>query len=742
MSEQPLNQLRSNHDGQQQHRSHVSIASSKGETILISSAGDVVRSRCRNSPYPLQSNLGKAVPYKWTEDVAMLCCDAAGDGLQNGICSPWSMSQHEGNHRGGLRGGSPAEVASPLHHHQHHELTGGGAPMMHETTSPTLTSISKRTSPSLNRAQKAFRSPPLVTAGFDEDSIVPIQSFDYSQLYEGGNDMAPTLSDVRDDDWSRRNNKAGKENTPQFMHGVPTFCSYFSNVKIRAVSAHPLGAHVLLISHAGLLYSYGLNNYGQLGIGIKSDVRGVHQGYIMTPTIVTPLVENGGKTVACAAGVNHSLVVVETEQQRLVKSRSFEYARQQQQQCPSSSSSRPQCLTSRSQTDIETKPPGSESTVYHQMYGFGRNDFMKIGLVSPKLANQRSNSSGSSIRTSLDEMECVILPRRVALRCSVQRNHDCAHGIIAIEASSEHSAALVRKATGDVELYTWGNAMFGALGLPPVQGAAAQQQSYSPAMTVHIVPVPSFVASLSRRSNVDARSSSLLLDDVGEYPVKISLSRCCSFVSTSIGRCFSFGMSEEGMLGLGPGVTEVHQPTEIVMPDGAKDETIVSVSAGASHVVICTKSGNAFAWGAMCHAGLEVKQPLKSPHELRKTPSGKPSTFLKTDAPTIEWSPKRVEIPVERSDSNNNAAQSSSISQAFAGYDCSFFVAESGKVFSTGKNSGRLGRGELIADVVPPTSLFGGLHLFKQPPPDSLLQSSVAKSSGGTKRLLRRGTSS
>lgn len=730
------------------HRPLLPMASSRGETILISSAGDMLTSRCRNSPYPTEHVA--AVPYTWTEDVAILCCDASGDDLNTNICSPWGSNQPRRFRGGGLLGGAPAQVAPPLHHHDHHHygLRGGGSPLMYAaadaatTPSPThqqqhnivvpsspSMSNSKTSSPQpqppLNRAQKAFRSPPLVAAGFDEDSIVPIQSFDYSQMYEGGG-MAPQLSASGEEPESE------KENAPQFLHGIPTFCSYFSNVKIRNVSAHPLGAHVLLISQAGLLYSYGLNNHGQLGIGFISNVRGVHKGYVMKPTIVTPLVENGGKAVQCAAGVNHSLVVVETEQRRLVKSLSFDYARQRQ-------------LSQRSRSQqqqflLDT----TETIVHHQMYGFGRNDFTKIGLVSPKLANRGSGGDGGKLSSPYDEMESVVLPHRVALRCSVQRNFNesSLQGIFAIAASAEHSAALVRRPSGDVELYTWGNAMHGALGLPEpaaqpgLDGLSVTEKAHlSPA--VRVVPVPSFVACLSKTSNVDARSSSLLLSDVGEYPVNISLSRCCSFVVTSIGRCFSFGTSEDAMLGLGRGVTEAHSPTEILMPEDARDEKIVTVSAGASHVVICTKNGKAYAWGARCHAGLELQQTAKPQQQQR--PSPRNAHVPKENPVQLEWSPKRVQIPIDPSNSFHGNTQSSPILQACAGYDCSFFVAESGKVFSTGKNSGRLGLGELETDAASPKSLFGGLHLFKQPGKDNARLPGSATVSPSGKRLFRRG---
>jgi hypothetical protein len=85
------------------------------------------------------------------------------------------------------------------------------------------------------------------------------------------------------------------QNQQQFFHGVPLFLSSLSQVRVIKVSAHPLGANVLIISEEALLFSYGLNNHGQLGIGAKSDIKTVSRGFHTQPTLITPLLENGGK---------------------------------------------------------------------------------------------------------------------------------------------------------------------------------------------------------------------------------------------------------------------------------------------------------------------------------------------------------------------------------------------------------------------------------------------------------------
>jgi len=737
---------------------HCLVASSRAETILISSAGDVLTARCRNSPYPS----GKTAAYQWKDDITALCCDAndcGGDDLStqiqesSNLCTPFrknntKLQQQQRRPKGGLLGGAPAAAVAP--HLPAHDSTGrldgaSGGTTSPEAFSAVQESASGSSSPTVvnksnissNRAQKAFRSPPLrADSDFDAESIVPIRSFDHSIFYEnssgGNNATAYSPSTPARSSSKTQQHSTEKENLLQVHHGVPTFSLPFANIKVKDVSANPAGSHVLLISNAGLLYSYGLNNFGQLGIGMKSDVRGAHKGFVMTPTIVTPLVENGGKAVACAAGVNHSLVVVETQERRLLKSsRSFDGL-----------------FTPHDDNDEDNPNNGTNHLVHHQVYGFGRNDFMKIGLVRPKLVS-KTKAAEASPSSAEDEMESVVLPRRVALHATFHKSNYSAkkhensgleknrhrQGVFAVAAGAEHSGALLRKPNGDVELYTWGNAAHGALGLPPhpvVSNHRKQQQQQKPGSGLDnddgdnkdtgggvgiaaIVPVPSFVASLSRTSN---RVVSLLSDDDGEYPINLSLSRSCSFVVTSVGRCFAFGTSEDGMLGLGPEVMERHQPTEILMPADARDESIRSVSAGASHVVIGTQSGNVYAWGVGWNAGITGGVVPVPPPAITTTAtqSKQEKEVPAPPLPPIEWSPKRLKMPFEQQICSGTP-QPAFIVQSCAGLDCTLLISQSGQVYSTGQSSGRLGLGELPTTeqvVKVPRPLFGGLHLWKR----------------------------
>ena len=689
------------------------MVSSQAETLLLSSAGDVLTARCRLCPYP-SGSAGSS--YRWQDDIAALCCDANDcDDLStqvqsdNNLCAPWAQRQesHDGimksgssssnrhsKHKGGLLGGAPvvADVANSFHNppptlqHDHHAANSG---TVEQHNLPSMKLVPESESAWRSHAPTSLRTQPLdtdCTPGFEAESILPIRSFDHS-LY--------TLTPKRPDNRSHVKIAAEKENIPRFVHGIPTFYFDFSNVKVKTISANPLGSHVLLISNAGLLYSYGLNHCGQLGIGFQSDIRGAHRGYVMTPTIVTPLVENGGKAIACSAGLSHSLVVVETQERRLVKkSHSFEG------------------LLNNQDEDMQ-----STEVVHHQVYGFGRNDYMKIGLVNPKVSSHhRPTPAGGKTTRNTDEMECVVVPRRVALHASFNQSNTSDQGklgVFAIAASKQHSAALVRTQNGEVETYMWGNSTHGALGLPAHPSPKQKQQHRHQ----HIVPVPTFVASLSHApSNLEVAPQSLLTE--GEYPVTLALSKTCSFVVTSQGRCFSFGSSDEGMLGLGRDVKETHHPTDVILPPEAHDEHIVSVSAGACHVIATCSSGAAYAWGVGRYAGLV--EAVTSVPDQRPSSKGKP---MATSSPKpqhhFEWSPKRVIMPYEHLHApchrSSGAPQSAPVVQACAGFDCSLFLSHSGCVYSTGKKSGRLGLGELSDAVVGvPRPLFGGLHLWKR----------------------------
>ena len=660
------------------------------------------------------------------------------------------------------------------------------------------------------------RFPHSFDGGDDDDRVLSMPSFDYSHFGNGGNDMLPVspirarpsrLSDSAEIDvnlsllkFSTNGSAIERQlsrsfpsasslplsrtfpaiaqspttiqstsNTPVY-HGVPTFLTSISQVRIRQVSAHPRGSHVLMISAEALLFSYGLNDHGQLGIGIKSPAPSKctesHQQYVWTPTVITPLLENGGKAITCAAGESHSLVVVSTEGRRILKSRS-----------PRNDPSRRGLPVSESPVAIQmnrvsSSPPtidvgknnhgyesehssaststASESVWHHQLYGFGRNNFMKIGLVHPRRKidldqPMRPKSTPMPDDTQLtdqndqDEMEDVLLPHRVALHCTVwpekvppaddleTNGTGCLRlppqGIFALAASSEHSAALVRRATGGIELYTWGNAAYHALGVTPTRTPKSN-------CSTRIAPLPTLVKQLSYSATQDREppkiAKNLLEQNPPEYPVEVSLGPYSSFVVTSKGRCFSFGISYDGMLGQGRGVADSHEPELILFPESNGDAsqiTIASVSAGTGHVIALAKSGAVFTWGKNADGRLGLPNtPILTPLDDVTTNDSERA---------IEWTPQKLPLLSKavaasltpRFPNSGRARRNSFCSgdeygpvvQVCAGLDCSIFVTACGKVLSCGKKSGRLGLGEAHADVPTPTPLFGGLSLWHKP---------------------------
>jgi alpha-tubulin suppressor-like RCC1 family protein len=710
--------------------------------------------------------------YQWdlADQAANLCCEANCDDLSNqlqatALCGAWGGSLDSGDdndngippspfrakrvgsddddnthnlslpprrrNRGGLLGGNPADVAAPFLQHPTTPFAAGlqgGGSYFRDSADPTFR----------EQAAVAFRSPPLRTSGRasgsasaqqqpddlavdDESSIVPIRSFDYSHFYsDNGNDMLPDTPRQRPPATVLRSPDRLPANFLQptldvasddaivaqpyiadsYHHGIPTFLRSFAAIRIQMVSANPLGSHVLLISNAGLLYSYGLNDCGQLGVGVRTSVAGFHRGYVTTPTIVTPLVENGGKAICCSAGVNHSLVVVETEERRIIKTRSFDHEASSLSATAGSASSR--SLDPRG----PAKSTATETIVYHQIYGFGRNDSMKIGLIRPR---------GAAVNGVVEaEVEHVLLPRRVALRCRVQQLYDVPPhvapealpplGIFDIQASAEHSSALVHRGTGEIELYTWGNATFGALGCstpkrptmtsrPPSSSSLSAPYTSVPSVPISVVPIPSVVASLSMSDNDEAKATSLLLD--GEFPVSCSLGRRSSFVLTCFGRCFAFGTSEEGMLGLGPKITESSRPTELALPVELRGEGLTVVSAGVSHVLACTEGGRVLAWGSKIPSGLELRNGSNNNGGGSSNNSTSSKTVTTQESGShdehIQWSPRQVVMSTK-----SLPSQDYRVVSVGAGYDCSLFVTESGRVLSCGLSSGRLGLGERV----------------------------------------------
>mmetsp|Transcript_32355 Transcript_32355/g.74520 ORF Transcript_32355/g.74520 Transcript_32355/m.74520 type:complete len:1104 (-) Transcript_32355:91-3402(-) len=582
--------------------------------------------------------------------------------------------------------------------------------------------------------------------------------------------------------------------------GIPMFLPSLAQVKVTKVSAHPLGTHVLLISDAALLFSYGSNKYGQLGLGHRQDTE--------QPEVVISLLEGGGKALDCAAGSAHSLVVVRTSSERTnrlwharkVSMRSsgsetddesvgsikrggseadldFENKSGVNDVCTSRSScsvgdggrrswnSRGKSRSPRSglPSDIpynSTTNNNDSSVSIHQVYGFGQNTHYKIGLLQPS-----------------DEIEDILLPRRVGLHCKIW--HDdmsgCAggkealdFGIFSLTASLHHSAALVRRANGATELYTWGYAGDGALG-----HSLQYLKTFPNSPMGKSIRNPTVVESLSQRgrsSPIHSRTAKTRInatydESPGNFigtdvPKSVEAGNRCTFLLTSQGRCISFGYSSSGVLGLGENIIDSFEPTFLRFKHPRNPDSsifLTGVNIGSTHAVATSSEGYVFTWGSNEYGklgynprnGKNQDNIIWSPKYLpfyqsencnRNHPFYSPKqkvmkNFEKNNlrVRSRSASPSRTKINRLMSGSKNffeadqvksptkynlksemsNSKDSFHAVHACAGLDATVFVMRSGEVLSCGRSSGRLGQGDVLTDVCEPTPLYGGLHLWQ-----------------------------
>lgn len=502
---------------------------------------------------------------------------------------------------------------------------------------------------------------------------------------------------------------------PLLMHGVPTFFPALSQIAVTKVSAHPMGSHVLLISREALLFSYGSNHHGQLGHGTQK------HGFVPHPTIVTPLLENGGKTIDCAAGVNHSLVVVQTVGERVghllnrgSNNRDNDRSRSSGSGASKDSNNdRSSSRTESSQNSLSSVSDGP--SIHHQVYGFGRNDYMKLGLndpsSAPAAASPQKRDHETKSTSPADDGEGleddVLLPRSVRLGVTFTPCPRGSHqdefpqrGVFALAASFHHSAALVRTDSDLVELYTWGKADRGALGLGThvrevvgLNRAQDPKRIAKPTLRKRLsslpraVAIPNVVESFSNRT-VGGRKA---------FPCSVALGPECTGVVLSNGKVLTFGTSTDGLLGLGADIKTILDPTEIKFGGSASSRHIISMSYGARHTVAVSNDGSTFAWGLSDHGRLGVKPQTKSAERASNGKSKKKKQL--------------VLLPIPIHISNSDTTHSESVMSACAGLDNTVFITKSGEVLSCGRMSGRLGQGEVMQDVYTPTVLFGGLRM-------------------------------
>lgn len=684
-----------------------SIAMNKVESLLATPRGDLLVCRDRTSSsafeesdYSEKKNREDS-PERWCNndmfEETTFCNPCAENSVSNSNATVFFSRG-----TGGLKGGS--EDSFSISVRQRDGLLGGSLPFKE---AEAMRSDTGSTDDDDDTVYVGIRTKSKVNGSSVDLSMVP--SFDYSQYDEAdvktltkiplhtlsildeGTSLTrglsgPGKSAVRQAEGASLVNDLPKKKketiratpvkVPFVLHGVPNFLPALSQIQIKQVSANPLGSHVLMISSEALLFSYGLNVHGQLGLGFKSLLTD-NSGFVTSPIIVTPLLENGGKAVACAAGVNHSLVVVKIEGRRVGRLRSRNRVSRSQTKQSSHDpiqvirvTSSPSRLVSDTVQTEENFDHIERTVIVHQLYGFGKNDCMKLGLLNPP------QSTGE---------EDVLLPKRVALQCQIWPEAG-GDGIFSIAAGEYHSAALVHRPTGAVELYTWGDATRGALGFTTIESAFNKS-----VLAPRVAPTPTLVKSLSYQPTcfkgdnwqspetrlqtiaaVSATGNSMLLNSGSrpEIPVQVALGRNSTFIVTSNGRCFSFGNCLFGLLGHGNRSTTLDDPKVILFPQVVQNLPHINfISIGAKHALATDIDGHIYQWG--------------------------------TDAVTghADWYPRTIDC--------------SNVVKACAGYDSSIVVKQDGKTLSFGKESGRLGLGESCSDQQQPTPLFGGLHLWR-----------------------------
>ena len=169
------------------------------------------------------------------------------------------------------------------------------------------------------------------------------------------------------------------------------------------------------------------------------------------------------------------------------------------------------------------------------------------------------------------------------------------------------------------------------------------------------------------------------------------------------------------------------EPKEVFLStekDAPSRSRIVSVSAGAFHVVALSEDGTAYSWGINSNDRLGLG-PIDYSDLAHEIPEEKKESLV-----VIEWVSQIIGVTHKSSNAakrthrsrnkggagtnghSNTTDPDNRIALACAGYDSSMLVTESGQVLTFGKRSGRLGKGETSSNVATPQPLYGGLHLF------------------------------
>jgi alpha-tubulin suppressor-like RCC1 family protein len=335
------------------------------------------------------------------------------------------------------------------------------------------------------------------------------------------------------------NNFAGQLGTTAFLgepHANPTpALVQLPGVSIRQLAAG--GAHTLAVTSSGQLYSFGLNDFGQLGVMADSETHNPNP----SPQLVG-LPGSSGSVVQVAAGANHSLVVTSAGQLYAFGDNEFGQLGTSTEHLANP-------------TPVLVSLPGASGPVVQvaagenhslavtstgQLYSFGLNQSGQLGRVT-------NNGGGAANPTP----ELVSLPGATG-------------PVTQVAAGERHSLAL----TSTGQLYSFGDNKYGQLGREP----SAMEANPNPGLV-----------------NLPGASGPVTEIVGGGYH---------SLAVTATGQLYSFGENRYGQLGVAANSgTEVanQEPALVNLP--GESGGVTQLAAGLSDSLAVTSTGQLYAFG-------------------------------------------------------------------------------------------------------------------------------------------------
>jgi alpha-tubulin suppressor-like RCC1 family protein len=297
------------------------------------------------------------------------------------------------------------------------------------------------------------------------------------------------------------------------------------------------GSHSSAITSEGRIFTWGSNNYGQLGDGTTT------RRY--TPTDITGYFGlNSGETiVSVSLGLSHSTAITS-------EGRIFTWGRNQYGQLGDGSTTNrntPTDITGQLDFNTGESITGVSLGAVHssvvssagRLFTWGQNDYGQLG---------NGTTTYGSIPTDITGQFSLI----------------AGETLTSVSLGSYHSSAI----TSGGRLFIWGQNSYGQLG----NGTGT---------------------TLTTPTDITGHFNLI----AGETITRVSLGFSHSSAITSEGRLFTWGFNNYGQLGDGTTTYKLN-PTDIMGRFSlGSDETIVSISLGHSHSIAITSEGRLFTWG-------------------------------------------------------------------------------------------------------------------------------------------------